>query len=345
MEDQMKTGNEFNSERLLLFLTLWKKPLAVVAFIAAIASIIFSSPYFIPPKYRSMVIMYPASTSSISKVLLSENNGPKQDILEFGEEQQAEQMLQILNSNGIRDRIILKYDLQHHYKIKDNSRYKLTELYKEYEANITFRRTENMAIKITVLDTDPQIAADIANDIAALFDSTKAQMQRERAVKAFRIVESEYEKLKQEIQIMEDSLTALRALGVFDYESQSEMINQQLAKEIANNNRAGIKALEEKLDILALYGGPYVSLRNQLEHEKKQLSLIKSKYEEAKVDAEQVLPQKFVVNTAYKAEKKSYPIRWLIVLVSIVGTLFTAVLIIVILEQIPGLQLKKKTST
>ncbi|MDO9511286.1 MAG: Wzz/FepE/Etk N-terminal domain-containing protein [Bacteroidales bacterium] len=343
MEDQNKTGNEFNSERLFLFLTLWKKPLAIVAVVSALASIIFSSPYFIPPKYKSMVIMYPASTSSISKVLLTESNGPKQDILEFGEEQQAEQMLQILNSNSIRDKIIQKYNLQDHYDIKSNSKYKITELYKEYETNITFRRTENMAIKITVLDSDPQIAADIANDIAALFDSTKAQMQNDRAFQAFKIVEREFEKLKGEISSMEDSLTVLRGLGVFDYESQSEMINQQLAKEIASNNRAGIKALEEKLDILARYGGPYVSLRNQLEHEKKQLSLIKSKYEEAKVDAEQVLPQKFVVNTAYKAEKKSVPIRWLIVLISVFGSIFTAVLLIVILERIPGLQLKKKT--
>ena len=79
-----------------------------------------------------------------------------------------------------------------------------------------------------------------------------------------------------------------------------------------------------------------------MEHDKKQLSEIRAKYEEAKVDAEQDLPQKFIVSEAYKAEKKAYPVRWLIVLISVFGALFLAILIIITFEQIERLQLKKK---
>ncbi|MCK5840290.1 MAG: hypothetical protein KAG99_10600, partial [Bacteroidales bacterium] len=96
---------------------------------------------------------------------------------------------------------------------------------------------------------------------------------------------------------------------------------------------------------LAKYGGPYVSLRDALEHEKKQLSLLKTKYEEAKVDAEEELPQKFVVSSAYKAEKKSYPIRWLIVLVTTLAAFMFTVLVVIIIENITKSQLvssKKK---
>ncbi len=343
MDDSVRGRNDFNSERLLIFLTFWRKPLLIIGVVALLASVIFSSPYFIKPKYRSTLVMYPVSTSSVSKVLLANNYGAKQDILEFGAEEQAEQMLQILNSNLIRDRIIAKFDLMAHYGIKSGSKYQLTQLYREYENNITFRRTENMAIKVSVLDTDPQTAADIANDIAALFDSTKTQMQKERAMKAFRIVEAEYIKKEGGIRKMEDSLTVLRALGVFDYESQAEMINQQLAIEIAKNNTRGIDALEAKLKVLAVHGGAYVSIRNQLEHEKKQLSELKAKYEEARVDAFEDLPQKFVVSTAYKAEKKSYPVRWLIVVLSVFSALFLATLVIVIIENLSDFSLKKKT--
>jgi uncharacterized protein involved in exopolysaccharide biosynthesis len=252
----------------------------------------------------------------------------------FGEDEETEQMLQILNSNRIRDRIIQKYNLIEHYKIDPRSRYQYTKLYNEYEDNITFRRTEYMAVKINVLDKDPQMAADIANDIADLLDSVKNQMQRERAMIAFKIVESEYLQLKSEVQRMEDSLTRLREKGVHDYETQSEMINQQLAIELARGNKAGIKALETKLDTLAKYGGPYVSIRDQLEHEKKQLSFIKAKYEEAKVDAEANLPQKFVVSNAFKAEKKSYPVRWIIVLVSTFSALLLTLLLAAFFESI-----------
>jgi capsular polysaccharide biosynthesis protein len=55
-----------------------------------------------------------------------------------------------------------------------------TEALQEYESNITFKRTEYMAVKISVLDKDPQLAADIANTIAALLDSVKNDMQKER---------------------------------------------------------------------------------------------------------------------------------------------------------------------
>ncbi|GAB6279204.1 MAG: hypothetical protein STSR0006_12090 [Lentimicrobium sp.] len=341
-EDTTRVKEEYSSEKLLLFISVWGKPLIIIAIIAFLASVIFSSSYFIKPKYKSTLIMYPVSTSSISKALLSSTYGVQQDVLEFGAEEQAEQMLQILNSNLIRDRIIAKYDLANHYGIKPNEKYRLTKLYKEYENNITFRRTENMAIKVSVLDHDPQIAADIANDIADLFDSTKTAMQRERALKAFHIVEGEYLKKQAEIQQMEDSLVKLRELGIFDYETQTEMINQQLAVEIAKGNKRGIEALQAQLDILARYGGAYVSIRNQLEFEKKQLSDLKAKYEEARVDAFESLPQKFVITIAYKAEKKSYPIRWLIVTITVLSSLFLAIIVIIIIENFSSFKTKKK---
>jgi len=98
--------------------------------------------------------------------------------------------------------------------------------------------------------------------------------------------------------------------------------------------------LDDKLNVLALYGGPYVSLRDALENDRKQLSLIKSKYEEAKIDAEEVLPQKFIVNSAFKAERKSYPIRWLIVLVTAVSSFLLISVGIIVYEQINKKDLK-----
>jgi len=88
------------------------------------------------------------------------------------------------------------------------------------------------------------------------------------------------------------------------------------------------------LEIFAKYGGAYVSLRDFLEFEKKQLSNLKSKYAEALVDATQTLPTKFVVNPAVKAEKKSYPIRWLIVVLSTFSTFVFMVLLMVISDSI-----------
>ena len=346
MVQQKPINESFDSSNLLFFLYKWRKPLLWVIAVAIVGSTIVS--LLLTNKYRSTVIMYPAATNAISQALLTQNRSSMQKgILDFGVDEETEQILQILHSNRIRDRIIEEFGLEQHYGINPESKYRLSKLHRQYENNISFRRTEFMAIRISVLDTDPNYAADIANRISDLLDSTKSQIQHERAKKAFEIVKSQYFKLTDEMQQMEDSLTELRKHGVQDYESQAEMLNMQLAKEMAANNTVGVQRLQEKLDILAQYGGAYVNIRDRLEYEREKLSLLKAKYEEAKTDAEEVLPTKFVVNSAFPAERKSYPIRWLIISVTTISAFFFALIIILILENVkqnfPFIASKAKT--
>ncbi len=324
---------EFDSLNLAALIFKWRFPLLIVGIVAIVLSFIFSSPSFITPLYKSTVVLFPTSTNSISKALISQQTGIDKDILEFGEDEQTERMLQILNSNRIRDKIINKYNLLEHYEIDSNSKYIKTRLYKVYESNVSFRRTEYLAVKIIVYDKDPEIAALMANDIACLLDSTINKIQCERAQKALKIVEAEYNKLNNEINVMQDSLKKLMVHGVHDYESQAEMINRQLAIELAEGNNAAVRRLENKLSKLANYGGAYVTLINALEYEVEQLSLLKAKYKEARVDAEEVLPQKFIVSKAYKAERESYPIRWLIVVVTTFSALLLSLIVIVLVEN------------
>jgi uncharacterized protein involved in exopolysaccharide biosynthesis len=328
MASENKARQLFTSAALFSVILKYRKPLLIVTVLAVVLSAIFSGPFFITPLFKSEVILYPTASNSISKVLLSNNFNSSKDILEFGEDEQTEQMLQVLNSNKIRDRIIEKYNLMEHYDIKPNEKYRYTKLFNAYKDNFNFRRTEFMAVQITVLDRDAQMAADMANNVAELLDSTINRMQKDVASKAFRIVGQEYNQLKDEVQAKEDSLTKLRELGVHDYESQAEMFNRQLAIEMAKGNENGLRRLQKKLDVLALYGGAYVSLRDALEHDKKQLSELKAKYEEAKVDAEESLPHTFIVSSAYKSEKKAYPIRWLIVVISTLAALLLSVVVL-----------------
>jgi hypothetical protein len=279
------------------------------------------------------VILYPTSSNSISKALISTTFQSNKDILEFGESEQTEQMLQVLNSNRIQDKVIEKYHLMEHYGIKMTDRYPYTKLNKLYENRIKFRRTEYNAVKITVMDTDAEMAAQMANDIAELFDSTMNAMQKEVAVKAFKLVQTEYTSLCNEMAALEDSLNTLRKLGVFDYEAQVEMLSQQLAVELGKSNSQGVKNIQEHLDVLAQYGGAYYAISEKLDHDRLQLSLVKSKYEEAKVDATEDIPHKFVVTSAYKAEHKSYPIRWIIVTVTVAATFILLLLLLSVFER------------
>ncbi|MCK5846337.1 MAG: hypothetical protein KAG84_02785 [Bacteroidales bacterium] len=342
MAENSTQNNSFSAISLLLFFWSKRKILIIASIIATIGSVIFSHPYFIPPKYESSVVLFPSSTNSISKALLGDNQGYKQDLLQFGEEENAEQLLQILGSSKIRDRIIEKYNLMRHYDIDIEGNYKRTLLQKEYSSNISYRRTENMAVEITVLDIDPDTASLIANDISALLDSVKIGMQKNRAMRGFEIVKREYESLSNDIQVKEDSMTRLREKGIHDYETQAEMLNRQLAIEIAKNPKSNaVKSLNEKMDTLAKYGGPYVSLRDALEHDKKILSEVREKYDNAKIDAHEELPQTFIVDRAFPAEKKTYPIRWVIVAVSLLSTLLLTAFLLVVIDGISKETAKK----
>ena len=148
MENAQQTGYNFNSVDLLIY--IWKKRaiLLAVGFIAGIASIIIS--LLITPMFQSSVIMFPASSASVSKDLLSPNYSGRQDVHGFGEEQQAEQLLQVLNSEPIRSRIIEKYKLMEHYEISPDEKYPLTRLYETYRSNINFRLTEFMSVEISL---------------------------------------------------------------------------------------------------------------------------------------------------------------------------------------------------
>ena len=328
--------NTYSSKYLCRLLVEYRKPILIILAVAALCAIIFSAPFFITPLYKSTTVIYPTSSNSISKVLISTTYQSEKDIMNFGEDEQTEQMLQVLNSNRVRDKVISRFNLMEHYDIKANSKYPITKLNKLYDARIKFRRTEYNAVKITVLDSDPALSARIANEIAEIFDSTMNQMQKEVAVEAYRIVEQEYNTLVAEMNMLEDSLNTLRRLGVFDYESQVEMLSQQLAVELGKGNTQGVKNIQEQLDVLAEYGGASYAINERLDNDRLQLSLVKSKYEEAKVDATEFIPHKFVVTSAFQAERKSYPVRWIIVVITVLSTLLLLIFCLVFYDRSNG---------
>ena len=332
MDQKNGTGNYFDSTSLFEFFWRWRKQLIIIGIAAAVISAGVS--YLIHERFKSTVIMFPVQSNAISKALLTDDMSGKNDVLQFGEEEQAEQLIQILNSDEIRSRICDKYKLMEHYRIDPNDKYKNTRLYEMYSDNISFKRTEFMSVKIEVLDEDPQMASDIANDIGNLLDSTKTRMQRDRADQALAIVEAEYLRKKADVDLMTDSIRKINELGIYDYESQSEVTSEQYAIALSKGDAGAIKRLGDQLAIIAQYGSAYISLRDNLYIAREQLGLLKKKYEEAKIDDEAVLTYKFIVNRAFPAERKSYPVRWLIVAVSTIASLVFGVLLLILFDNI-----------
>ncbi|MFO7977821.1 MAG: hypothetical protein R6U64_04115 [Bacteroidales bacterium] len=326
--------NEFDSSNLFIFFIRWWKHLAIICFVAALAGVVFSSPWFITPKFQSTVTMFPATTNSISRSVLGGANAVREDFLEYGDVEDAERLLQVLESAAVREPIVNRYNLMAHYDIPQDSPYRHTLLNKTYQENISFRRTRYGAVEINVRDKDPEMAAAIANSIAEQVDSVQNNIRLKRAVQAFEIARDQYQEMLQEVKNTEDSLRLISRKGVYDIEAQTTMLTQQLAIDLSNNNARGVRAIEQRLDVISEYGGAYDFLSSYLTNISTTLSDLQQRYSEAKVDMENVASFKFIIDPAFVAERKVYPVRWLIVFLSAFAAGFGGIMIIMVYENL-----------
>jgi len=291
--------------------------------VAALFSIAVS--FTISPKYKSVVIMFPTSSSSLTGTTESE-------IYKIGDEEQAEHLMQILSSDGIRERIIHKYNLMEHYGIDSGSKFPKTRINAEYTSNIRFRRTEFMSIMVEVLDKDPQMAADIANDISSLADTVFNGMLKQRAVDVYLLREREFNEAYAGYLEIKDSLDVISSLGINNYTDQADRYHEAYGNALVSGNEHAIKVLEQKLKLMSKYGGTYQSFSNQLIIESERISKLKQALLEAKVESEQNLPHKFIVQGAFKAEKKTYPNKSLIVLISTLSSFLLGFISLVMID-------------
>tara|TARA_B100001093_G_scaffold238654_1_gene228619 strand:- start:121 stop:1098 length:978 start_codon:yes stop_codon:yes gene_type:complete len=309
---------------LISFLWAKKKSILIISFIAIVVSAIVS--LLIEEKFESTVTLYPAKTSSVT---FSEVTSEDQSVSKFGEEEEAEQMLQILESSSIRNKIIGKYNLLNHYEIDNESKYTNTELNLTYYENINFKRNNNGAVLITVRDKSPDTAALIANDIAALFDSSKNAMIHERAMTDFKIKEEKLNKLKKDMQILRDTMSSLSSIGVVTDDAYQALTQAY----IDAKDKPTKESFKKKIQMTEKYGAILKSFQVKVEFLSERLATMETSYEQAESDANSYLSHKFIVEKAFAAEKKAYPIRWLIVAMSTISA---------ILLTIVGLLFRKK---
>lgn len=314
----------------------WDKKwvLIIISVVAFIASIIFS--LLITPRFRSTVTMFPAASVSVSKNLVETNviTSDTKDILTFGEDEEAERLLQVLYSDQVRDHVIEKFNLMEHYEIDTASKFPYTQLMSKYKGNVKFRRTEFLSIEVSVLDEDAQMAADIANAIASYIDSVYYNIKFSRAQEAYAIVEKEFNNSRASISKLTDSLMIIRSFGINDYESQSEGMNKAYAEALGAGRTEIVKTLQKQMDIMAKYGGIYVELSDRLEWEIERNSMLNAKLAAAKVNLESTMSNVFIVDKATKAEKKAVPKRSIIVIMTTLSAFALALLLLLVIDNI-----------
>jgi hypothetical protein len=98
-------------------------------------------------------------------------------------------------------------------------------------------------------------------------------------------------------------------------------------------NTSGGKELEKWMKNLSEKGGEYAILDSEIKNLFLQRDSVKQAYDWSLSNYEKKIVYGQRVQNPIPADKKSYPIRWLIVLGSTVAALFVSILVVLVLEN------------
>jgi LPS O-antigen subunit length determinant protein (WzzB/FepE family) len=328
------TDLNLQEERFGLIQFIWKnkKPIFIMTGIAAVVSIVVS--FLITPMYLSSAIVFPAASGNVS---FDAQRNVKAAAMDFGEEEQAEQLVQILQSSRIKDRIVKKYHLMADYEIAENDPNKYYKLNKAYYGNFSFNRTRFGSIQIDVLDKDPKKAADMANDIVDLIDTVKNEMIRERTIPAFEINLRKKKQMEHERDSLLTRLEDLAKQGVLPNDVRATLY-QAL---VDSKSPAEKTEIQRKIDINTKFGSVYDGLEYQRNEKIVKIEDFRVSYEQAESDANAQFNHKFVVEKAVVADRKEKPKRMIIVLVSTIGGFIFGLFFLLIQQRIKELKLNE----
>ena len=329
---QNTKNKKSRSLNIVVLIVRWWKVLLIVGVVSALLSAGVSM--LITPRFKSSVILMPTASNALSQMVMLSNNNERLDATQFGDDVKIDQMLQILNSREMKQHLIEKFNLAVHYDIDSNSKYWKTRLYKAVTGACQFSRTDFLGVQISVIDEDPQFAADMANEIADYYDVLKRKIIKQRTEEGFTIIQKEMEKMEETVAMLVDSMSSIMSHGVYDYESQSERLMQQYAKDVASGNGAAVNRIKNELRILEEWGPAYISVRDRILYMKEGQMYLQQKLQAMRADADYALPQKFIVESAIASDKKEYPKRLTIIIMTTICALALALLLIICQENI-----------
>ena len=300
---------------LLNILWKWKRTLTVVTGVSIVLSFLFSSPIFIKPKYKSTAIVY--STN----------------LIPYSQESATEQMLQLFQSDSIFNHVVNHFHLAKHYGLDSASTSIRYDLLSYYNENVSIKKTEYEAVKIEVLDYDPLIACNMIYEMMNAFNAFALQLNKSITKEQAVIISGQMQKKHEQIDSINTALKELAVkFGITDYVAQSRELTKAYYGSFGTGNEKKISELTNEMRNLEEKGGKFHELEQLLDQSMVEYSALSVKLNILQSDLRKKLTYTNVVLKPVPSYKKAYPIRWLIVTVSVFAALFFALILIMIIE-------------
>ena len=310
-------NNFFDNQRILYLIWKRKFHFVVVGIIAFILSAIFSGPAFITPKFKSMARIYPTN------IWVASN------------ESETEQMLEIVNSNDIKLRMINAFGLDTVYKIgKDDPQYLSLMLFL-YDKNVKTEKTEYETVEIEVLDNNPQRASDMCDSIIQFYNEKVGDMYKIRYHEMVQIAKEGLKYRYNELDSIKGKLDSIREeYELLNIERQVPEVTRGYMTALAEGrgNAPDTKKIKKIYDNLSKEGTNALWLETRFEQLQVAIDTLTFRRDYYLDQYNKKTTYSNRVENPFPADKKSYPIRWLIVLFSTISATFLALLVFLVLD-------------
>ena len=281
-------------EELLSIVYKWRKNRLIVVIAAAIISAIAA--LLLPVKYGSYVEFLPINPYMMDRSNVFAYTKQGEPVYLFGGQAEMDRMRSLLNSSDLENYIIKKYNLFDRYEIDTTDKLKDYYMREELHESISLVETLQSTLKLSVLDKDPYMAAEIANEVANRLDTLYKELTNEKKLDLSRLYAQKIEDKRKDVQLITDSLNHSIQRNPKDT-VVANMLNLRLKSAVGEYN---------KIQII------------QDEHE----SALKQKFSSL-----------YIIQKALPVLKKAYPVRWLIVTTAVLVTLIIMIFAVVVIEK------------
>jgi capsular polysaccharide biosynthesis protein len=309
--------NFFDNQHIVNLIWKRKTHFIIVGIVAIFLGAIFSGPTFIKPKFKSTARVYPTNLGEMS------------------EESKTEQMLEIINSNDVKFKVVAAFDSKDIFNINKDDPHYLTYILDIYNENIKTSKTKNETVEIKVMAYDPQVASDICDSVIHFYNMTVGNMYRAKNWELVGISLNQLEKKYAELDSLTEVLSKLRTeTGIVDVVNQTPEITRGYVKALVEGggNSTDRNRIKEIFANLLENGAVARSLEVSFENVLQEIIKIKGIYELNLNEYEKKITYSHIVEYPFAADDKSYPVRWLIVAFSAFSAVFLALLVFLVID-------------
>lgn len=310
-------NNFFDNQRILELIWRRKFHFIIVGAIAIVLSAIFSGPAFITPKFKSTARIYPTNLWVLS------------------EESETEQMLEIVNSKDIKLRMFDAFSLDEVYGVSREDPHYLTYMFDIYNDNVRASKTEYETVEIRVMDHNPQRASDMCDSVIHFYNRKVREMHKAKDWEMVEIARKMLVKKNKELDTISTQLDEIRReYDIIDFHTQVPEVTRGYMNVLSagRGSTGDAQRIKELYNNLSEKGTEAVWLQTQHRYLINSIDSLQTLYEVHLNEFEKDITYAHVVEYPMPADKKSYPVRWLIVAFSVVSAVFLALLVFLILD-------------